>query len=84
MFLPVRYLPLGLAAAWAGRMVFRRFVDPPSEVRAAPAFGANRPPKNVTPEARQARIPARLVRGGREGAATPLPRTRDAPRPGRG
>jgi hypothetical protein len=52
MFLPVRYLPLGLAATWASRRVFRRFVDPPSEVRAGPAFGASRPPKNVTPEAR--------------------------------
>ena len=38
MFLPVRYLPLGLAATWASRVVFRRFVDPPSEVRAAPAL----------------------------------------------
>lgn len=32
MFLPGRYLPLGLVATWATRRIFRRFVDPPTEV----------------------------------------------------
>ena len=60
MFLPGRYLPLGLVATWATRRVFRQFVDPPAEVLDASAFGANRPLKNVTPEARQEFPPARL------------------------
>jgi hypothetical protein len=35
MFLPGRYLPLGLVATWATRRIFRRFVDPPTEVLGA-------------------------------------------------
>jgi hypothetical protein len=51
MVLPVRYLPLGLAATWATRRLLRRHLDPPTEVLDAPAFGAGRSMKNVTPPA---------------------------------
>ena len=47
MFLPGRYLPLGWAAGWAARKVFRRYIDPPVEVVDAATL-APRPPKNVT------------------------------------
>ncbi len=52
MFLPVRYLPLGWAATWATHRIVRRYLDPPAEVVGPRAFGAGRPAKNVTPEAR--------------------------------
>ncbi len=50
-FLPARYLPLGWAATWATHTILRRYVDPPADVRDGSASGANRPLKNVTPEA---------------------------------
>jgi hypothetical protein len=52
MFLPGRYLPLGWAASWAARRALRRYIDPPTGVQDASAFGASRPLKNVTPEVR--------------------------------
>lgn len=52
LFLPGRYLPLGWAASWAARRVLRRYIDPPTGVQDASAFGAIRPLKNVTPEVR--------------------------------
>lgn len=52
MFLPGRYLPLGWAANWAAKRVFRRYVDPPVEVVDETAFAASRPLKNVTPARR--------------------------------
>jgi hypothetical protein len=52
MFLPGRYLPLGLAATWATRRILSRYLDPPAEVLDPSAFGASRPRKNVTPEDR--------------------------------
>jgi hypothetical protein len=52
MFLPGRYLPLGMIATWATQRVFRRYLDPPAEVLDPSAFGASRPKRNVTPEAR--------------------------------
>ncbi|HEX5590864.1 MAG TPA: hypothetical protein VFX65_11295 [Candidatus Limnocylindrales bacterium] len=58
MFLPGRYLPLGLVATWATRRIFRRFVDPPTEVLDASAFEANRLLKKVTPDDRQELSPA--------------------------
>ncbi len=57
MFLPVRYLPLGWASAWAARRVLRRYLDPPTEVQDAATFGAGRPLKNVTPETSGAAVP---------------------------
>jgi len=50
MFLPVRYLPLGLAASWATHRVLNRYFDPPTEVLDAAPSGAGRALKNVTPE----------------------------------
>jgi hypothetical protein len=52
LFLPGRYLPIGWAATWASRRILHRYLDPPAEVLEASTFGANRPLKNVTPEAR--------------------------------
>ena len=49
MFLPGRFLPLGLAASWATRRILRRYLDPPTEVLEGSAFGATRPLPNVTP-----------------------------------
>lgn len=60
MFLPGRYLPLGLVATWATRRILRWFVDPPTEVLDASTLGPNRPLKNVTPGARQEFPQARL------------------------
>jgi phytoene/squalene synthetase len=51
MFLPIRYLPVGWAATWVTHRVLRRHIGRPAEVLDAPAFGASRPLKNVTPEA---------------------------------
>jgi len=48
MVLPVRYLPLGMAATWATRRLLRR-LEPTAEVLDAPAFGAGRMARNVTP-----------------------------------
>jgi hypothetical protein len=62
MVLPGRYLPLGLVATWASRKVFRRYVDPPTEVLDGMAFGANRPLRNVTPEAREEPVPPSPMR----------------------
>ena len=39
LFLPGRYLPLGLAASWATRRVLRRHVDPPPEELGAAGMG---------------------------------------------
>jgi hypothetical protein len=49
LFLPVRYMPLGIAATWAANKVVRRFVDPPTEVIENPAFGSGSR-KNVSPD----------------------------------
>ncbi len=50
VLLPVRYLPLGWAAAWATRRVLRHHVDPPVDVLDASTFGASRAQKNVPPD----------------------------------
>lgn len=60
MFLPVRYLPIGMAATWATRRLYRRYVDPPEDLPDGIAFGANRLLKSVTPEARQEFPPTTL------------------------
>jgi hypothetical protein len=52
LFLPGRYLPLGMVATWATHRILRRYLDPPAEVLDPSAFGASRPKKNVTPDAR--------------------------------
>ena len=49
LFLPGRYLPLGMVASWAGAKVLRRFVDPALDILDSPALGVRRPPRNVTP-----------------------------------
>lgn len=49
MFLPGRYLPLGWAATWAAHRFLRRYIDPPTEVLDASAFGASRPLSTATP-----------------------------------
>jgi hypothetical protein len=49
VFLPGRYGPVGWAAIYAGRRVFRRVLDPLTEVIDRPTFGPRRPQKNVTP-----------------------------------
>lgn len=51
LFLPARYLPLGMVATWATNRIVRRYLDPPAEVIDPSAFGASRPRKNVTPDA---------------------------------
>lgn len=50
MFLPGRYLPLGLAASWATRRVLRRYLDRPADGLAESPLGASRLLANVTPE----------------------------------
>jgi DNA topoisomerase-1 len=64
MFLPVRYLPLGMVATWATRRLLRRYVDPPEDLPDKTIFGANRLLKNVTPEARQEFPPYEVARRG--------------------
>ncbi len=49
MVLPVRFLPLGIAATWATRRLLRRHLEPAAEVLDAPAFGAGRSARDVTP-----------------------------------
>jgi hypothetical protein len=53
IFVPGRYVPLGWAAMWAGgrvgRRVYRRVMDPPTEVVDGRAFRPPRPQKDVTP-----------------------------------
>jgi len=49
LFLPVRFMPLGIAATWAADKVLRRLVDPPAEVIVNPAFADRRPARNVSP-----------------------------------
>jgi hypothetical protein len=51
MFLPIRYLPVGWVASRAARRVFRRYIDPQTEVIDPSAFGATRPLRNVTDRA---------------------------------
>lgn len=50
VFLPGRYMPLGWAATWATRRVFRRYVDLPVEVLERPLIEAGPPPRTVTSE----------------------------------
>jgi hypothetical protein len=52
LFMPVRYLPLGWVATWAARRIVGRYVDRPVEVLDPSAMDADRPRRNVTPEAR--------------------------------
>lgn len=59
MLLPIRFVPVGLAATWVTHRVLRRYVDRPTEVLDESAFGANRPLKNVTPETRPIPSPPR-------------------------
>jgi hypothetical protein len=54
LFLPARYIPVGWVATWATHKVMRRYLDPAVEVLDRPAFGTSRPPKNVTPDPREA------------------------------
>lgn len=53
IFVPGRYLPIGWVAMWAGervgRRVYRRVVDPPTEVVDGRTFRPRRPQKDVTP-----------------------------------
>ena len=50
VFLPGRYMPLGWAATWATRRVFRRYIDPQVKAPEEPIIEAGPPPRNVTPE----------------------------------
>jgi hypothetical protein len=50
LFLPVRYMPVGVVATWAANRVLRRFVEPPVEVIENPGFVAGQPRKTVSPE----------------------------------
>jgi hypothetical protein len=52
MFLPGRYLAVGLVATWAARRVRLRYTDSPTEIPDPSDFGTSRPLKKVTPEAR--------------------------------
>ena len=49
LFLPIRYMPLGVAATWAADRVLRRLVEPPAEVIENPGFVTGRPRKDVSP-----------------------------------
>jgi len=53
VFVPGRFGPLGWAAMWAGghvgQRVYRRVVDPPTEVVDGRRFRPRRPQKDVTP-----------------------------------
>ena len=51
-FMPGRYLPLGWAATWAAHRIARRYLDRPAELLDVPAFGPDRPLKDVTPKTR--------------------------------